>query len=157
MRGVINYYNFKYYFFQFHFTLLLYHNVKIMPTPIPQKILIRKEEITATFLAEIDKHLQDILNEKATEMMEIKDFAALQFIHPTHLSNTIKLVTGKAPCDFYEEKILSIAKQQLEANEKSINDIALSLTYDPSNFTKFFKRFTGTTPKQYRMGYLATN
>jgi AraC-like DNA-binding protein len=31
-----------------------------------------------------------------------------------------------------------------------VADIAASLTYDPSNFTKFFKRFAGLTPKQYR-------
>jgi AraC family transcriptional regulator of adaptative response / methylphosphotriester-DNA alkyltransferase methyltransferase len=32
----------------------------------------------------------------------------------------------------------------------SIAQIAGRLTYDPSNFTKFFKQYTGTTPKQFR-------
>jgi AraC-like DNA-binding protein len=31
-----------------------------------------------------------------------------------------------------------------------IAQIAARLTYDPSNFTKFFKAFTGTTPKKFR-------
>lgn len=66
------------------------------------------------------------------------------------MSNTIKLATGKHPCYFYEEKILAIAKGMLETNEKSIGAIARLLTYDPSNFTKFFKEYTGITPKQYR-------
>jgi AraC-like DNA-binding protein len=42
----------------------------------------------------------------------------------------------------------------LEENQMSINSIASLLTYDSSNFTKFFKRFTTTTPKQYREDFL---
>ncbi|RKS18404.1 AraC-like DNA-binding protein [Flavobacterium endophyticum] len=117
---------------------------------IPKKILARQNEITADFLKEIDKHLLDILEGRATEMFEIRDLAAQLFIHPTHLSNTIKLVTGKAPCFFFEEKIMVIAKSMLEENKLSIGQIATLLTFDPSNFTKFFKRFAGLTPKQYR-------
>lgn len=75
-------------------------------------------------------------------------------IHPRHLSNTIKLVTGNSPCAFFEDKILDIAKQHLEENKISITEIATMLTYDPSNFTKFFKRFAGMTPKQYRKNLL---
>lgn len=35
----------------------------------------------------------------------------------------------------------------LEKNKRSINAIASQATYDPSNFTNFFRRFTGQTPK----------
>lgn len=125
-----------------------------MAPRIPKKILARQREITTDFLKELDKHLSDIIEERATEMFEIRDIADRMHIHPTHLSNTIKLTTGKAPCYFYQEKILAIAKSMLENNENSINAIASLLTYDPSNFTKFFKRFTGQTPKQYREQFL---
>lgn len=121
---------------------------------IPKKILTRQHEITADYLENIDKHLSDIVTEKVTEMMEIRDIAAIMNIHPTHLSNTIKLTTGNSPCFYYEEKILQIAKDMLEENKMTIGSIATLLTYDPSNFTKFFKRFTKTTPKQYRESYL---
>jgi AraC family transcriptional regulator, regulatory protein of adaptative response / methylphosphotriester-DNA alkyltransferase methyltransferase len=122
---------------------------------IPQKILARQHEIVADFLQEIDKHLSDIVEGKTEEMLEVKNIADILCIHPTHLSNTIKLATGKPPCYFYEEKILGIAKSWLEKNEMSIHEIAVRLTYDPSNFTKFFKRFTGQTPKQYRETFLS--
>ena len=121
-----------------------------MVKAIPKKILARQHEITAEFLKQIDIHLDDIRNERVTEMFEIRDLAALLFIHPTHLSNTIKLTTGKAPCFFFEEKLLNIAKEMLRDNKLAIGDVARILTYDPSNFTKFFKHFEGITPKQYR-------
>lgn len=121
---------------------------------IPQKIRARQHEITETFLNEIDIHLKDVIEGRAIDMFEIRDIANIMHIHPTHLSNILKLTTGKAPCYFFEEKILNIAKNMLRDNSKSINQIAILLTYDPSNFTKFFKRFTGITPKQYREDFM---
>lgn len=129
----------------------------ILEAKLPKKILLRQHEITTDYLKEIDKHLLDIVEERSLEMFEIRDFAGILHIHPTHLSNTIKLTTGKHPCYFYEEKILNIAKGMLQTNEKSIGAIARLLTYDPSNFTKFFKAYTGMTPKQYREDYFKSS
>lgn len=125
-----------------------------MTTKIPQKILVRKDEITIGYLAIVEQHVNDFLSGKATDFYEIRDFAAQMFIHPTHLSNTIKLTTGKSPCYFFEERIVNIAKSKLEENNMSITEIAHFLTFDPSNFTKFFKRFVNQTPKQYRESFL---
>ena len=120
------------------------------PAKLPKKILLRQHEITADFLREIDKHLDDIMAGRTIEMYEIRDLADKIHIHPTHLSNTIKLVTGKAPCYFFEMKIMEIARNLLTTSNTSVSAIATRLTFDPSNFVKFFKRFQGVTPKQYR-------
>jgi AraC family transcriptional regulator of adaptative response / methylphosphotriester-DNA alkyltransferase methyltransferase len=125
-----------------------------MATKIPQKILARQHEITADFLKEIDKHLADIMAHKVMDMYEIRDIAGIMHIHPTHLSNTIKLTTGRAPCYFFEAKIMDIARGLLRDTSMPIAEIASTLTFDPSNFTKFFKRFEGVTPKQYREAIL---
>jgi AraC-like DNA-binding protein len=113
-------------------------------------MISRNEEIYQTYLALIDQHLQDILDGKAEVMWEMRDFAKRLFIHPTHLSNVIKEHTGHHPCYFYEEKLLVIAKNLLQEARYSVADIAQRLTYDPSNFTKWFKAFEGITPSQYR-------
>ncbi len=123
---------------------------------LPKKILARQHEIVNDFLLHIDRHLADLLSGKTETMHEIRDFAGLQHIHPTHLSNTIKLTTGKAPCYFFEERIMKIARQQLVETNKPVAEIAALLTFDPSNFTKFFKRFEGTTPKQFREAAFAS-
>lgn len=117
---------------------------------LPARILDRRHEITADYYRAIDAHLDDILAGRATTMYEIRDLADLLCIHPTHLSNTIKLVTGHSPCHYFEDRLMQIAREQLAVSPRPIADIALGLTFDPSNFTKFFKRFEGCTPRQYR-------
>lgn len=117
---------------------------------IPKKILARQHEITAEFQQLVVAHVADVAAGRATEMLEIRDFASQLCIHPTHLSNTIKLTTGQPPCFFFEAEILATAQQLLRDTTRPVADIAAQLTYDPSNFTKFFKRFAGVTPKQYR-------
>lgn len=71
-------------------------------------------------------------------------------IHPTHLSNTIQAEINRSPCAIYEERLVNLAKELILTTNRSIADIARHLTFDPSNFSKFFKHFTGITPKKFR-------
>jgi AraC-like DNA-binding protein len=129
-----------------------------MPRPtLPLTLFARRHEITADYLREVDRHLADIVAGRATEMFEIRDFAGILCIHATHLSTTVKEATGHSPCYFFEERILEAARQLLRDPRRSVADVAATLTYDPSNFTKFFKRFQGCTPGQYRAQVGALN
>ncbi len=113
-------------------------------------VSVRKREIVKAYIAELDKHIQQLKDGKVDRAHEIRDFAELLHIHPVHLSNTIKEVTGQSSCSFYEERLLNISKELLLTTDLSIAQIARQLTYDPSNFTKFFKHYAGTTPKKFR-------
>lgn len=109
----------------------------------------RQKEIYGQYLQQLDIHMQDLKEGKAERALEIRELAALLHVHPVHLSNTVKEVTGKSTCSFYEERLLELAKELLLTN-KTIAQVAVQLTYDPSNFTKFFKHYAGITPKQFR-------
>lgn len=122
-----------------------------------QQLKTRPEEITSDYLKALDDHLADIVEGRTTIMKEVNEIAELLHIHPTHLSNTIKLATGKSACYFYEHKIIDMAKALLEQSTESITHIAHRLTYDPSNFTKFFKAYVNKTPGQYRKDLLKNN
>jgi len=110
----------------------------------------RPEEIAANFLLELDKHIVDIVSGKKNIFNEIHDFADILCIHPIHLSNTVKEVTGKAPCYHCEGKLAVEAKKLLASSELTITQIAYRLTYDPANFTRFFKKYVGQTPSHFR-------
>lgn len=114
----------------------------------------RKNEIVGKFLSALDIHLNELKDGKIDVMYEVEFFAEnILFVAPRHLSDTIQEVLNKSACEIYQEKIISISKELLSSNHLAIGEIACRLTYDPSNFTKFFKRFTGLTPKQYREQY----
>lgn len=110
----------------------------------------RKHEIAFNYLAVLDRHFEKVKAGEFQPVYETSTFAKEMYIDETHLSDIVKEVLGKSPCTIYEEKLVGIVKVLLMDRTRSINDIAYSLDYDPSNFTKFFKRFTGTTPKKYR-------
>ncbi len=99
----------------------------------------RPAEIASKYSALIDAHLTDLLNYKTDKMLEIEDFAQMLFIHPTHLSTTIKDVTGQSACGVYQIKILDTAKDLLADSQLTIRSIALLLTYEPSQFTNGLK------------------
>lgn len=89
----------------------------------------RSQEITASFLKELDKHLVELKSGRAASTFEVKDIAALLHIHPTHLSNTIQEELKRSPCDIYEEKLLAIAKELILTTNLSIAEIARHLTF----------------------------
>ena len=118
----------------------------------------RKREIAEHYIRELDQHMQDLKSGRAIRTLDIKDLAEKLFIHPRHLSNTLHEVLGKSPCDLYEDRLITIAKELILESDESIANIARDLNFDPSNFNKFFKRFAGgITPKQFRDAHRSKN
>lgn len=121
-----------------------------MDRNIKPVISSRKKEIVKQYIGELDRHVEALKKGETDEVLEVREFAQILHLHPVHLSNTIKEVTGKSSCDLFEERLVNVSKELLLTTNMSIGAIAARLTYDPSNFTKFFKAFTGTTPKKFR-------
>lgn len=115
-----------------------------------QDILTRSEEITKNYFRFLDKHITDVVSGNVSDFMEINQIASKLFLSHKHLTDTVQKETGKHPCHFYDLKIIEQAKQMLSETDKSVSEIARILTYDPSNFSKFFRNFTGKTPGQFR-------
>ncbi|MBC7850028.1 MAG: helix-turn-helix transcriptional regulator [Chitinophagaceae bacterium] len=121
-----------------------------MSTTSPAPLSLRKKEITADYLRILDVHISDLENAIVDHALEIRELAQQLHLHPVHLSTTIKEVTGESTCYHYEMKLVAVSKKMLLTTNMSIGEIAMRLTYDPSNFTKFFKHYTGLTPKKFR-------
>lgn len=121
---------------------------------IPHNPSFRQHTLLQQYVMLLDQHLEELKQGLAEKTLEIKDFADMLHVHPNHLSNTLREAFGKSPCDLYEEKLLAAAKELLLTTTDSIAQIAHKLTYDPSNFTKFFKNYEGITPKAFRQKHL---
>lgn len=110
----------------------------------------RSEEITQNYFQFLDRHIADVVTGKVTDFMEINRIASELFVSHKHLTDTIQQETGHHPCHFYDLKIIDQAKKMLEETNLPVAEIAKILTYDPSNFSKFFKKFTGQAPGTFR-------
>lgn len=105
--------------------------------------LSRSEEICKTF-----SHL--VIQHYTTER-SIAYYAKQMNITPTHLSNTVKHVTGKTVMDIISEVVIVDAKARLKSTNIPIHEISDSLNFpNVSFFGKYFKRLTGMSPQQYR-------
>ena len=113
-------------------------------------LLKRGQEITENYFRFLDGHINDVVSGRTDEFLEINEIADTLFISHKHLTDTLQQETGHHPCHFYDDKIIEKAKDLLLNTEQSVSEIAKLLTYDPSNFSKFFKKFTGQTPGQFR-------
>lgn len=110
----------------------------------------RNQEITENYFQFLNQHIADVISGKVDEFMEINQIASELFLSHKHLTDTVQKETGNHPCHFYDLKILEHAQEMLTQTDDSVAEIARKLTYNPSNFSKFFKKFLGQTPGQYR-------
>lgn len=117
---------------------------------MPDNNTRRSEEITDQYFSFLEKHVSDVVSGDVPEFLALNQIAGELFISHQHLSDTIQRETGHHPCHFYDLRIIDEAKKMLLSSGFSVAEIARILTYDPSNFSKFFKKFVGQTPKRWR-------
>ena len=78
-------------------------------------------------------------------------YADILCITPKYLSTIINKVSGKHAAEWIHEYIILEAKALLKSTKMSLQDIAEVLNFSsPSHFGRFFKRYTGYTPKEYQ-------
>ncbi|GAB3926264.1 hypothetical protein GCM10028804_29610 [Larkinella terrae] len=125
---------------------------RLLPKPIVMPSTPKKQPIQLyeRYLQLIQTHLTELVKEKTDTMLDIQDFADQLCIHPIHLSTTIKEVTGLSACGVFQLEIVKVARQLLLEPDRKVKEVALILDFEPSQFTKWFKRISGTTPKAFQ-------
>lgn len=80
-----------------------------------------------------------------------KEYAEVLFVTPNHLNALAKDVVGKSAGELIRERVLLEAKRLLVNSDLMISQIADALNFeDNAYFTRFFKKYTGVTPEQFR-------
>ncbi len=97
------------------------------------------------------KRFFHLLEENHQKNLSLSDYSGMIGVTPNHLTQTVKLLTGKTSSQIIKAKQLMEIKRLLVHTNLSVSEIANQLNFeDQSYFTKFFKRETGLTPLQYR-------
>ncbi|ASU35881.1 helix-turn-helix domain-containing protein [Mucilaginibacter xinganensis] len=94
---------------------------------------------------------QERINACFRELREVGDYAALLNISPGHLSEVVKIQSGKPAIKHIHDRQVLEARRLLFHTANSLKEIAFDLGFsDASYFNRFFKRETGLTPAEYR-------
>ncbi|GAB4037423.1 AraC family transcriptional regulator [Spirosoma jeollabukense] len=97
------------------------------------------------------KDFQAKINEYFHELHEVGDYASLLHISAGHLSEVVKLQSGKPAIKHIHERLVLEARRLLFHTNNSLKEIAFELGFsEASYFNRFFKRETGVTPADYR-------
>lgn len=97
------------------------------------------------------KNYQAKINESFRELHEVGDYASLLHISAGHLSEVVKVQSGRPAIKHIHERLVLEARRLLFHTDHSLKDIAFDLGFsDASYFNRFFKRETGVTPAEYR-------
>ncbi len=97
------------------------------------------------------KRFFHLIEENKQKNLSLNDYANIIGVTANHLTQTVKVLTGKTSLQIIKSKQLLEIKRLLVHTNLSISEIASQLSFeDQSYFSKFFKRETGSTPLQYR-------
>ena len=84
------------------------------------------------------------------------EYADLLFVTPHHLNAICKELLGKSAGEMIRDRVVLEAKRLMINLNLSISEIAYQLNFnDNSYFSKFFKKYAGITPEEFRINAIA--
>jgi AraC-like DNA-binding protein len=93
----------------------------------------------------------ELVERDAAKRHHIADYAEELAVTPGHLSVLCSQYAGRRAKRVLDDVLVSRARRMLLYTDESAARIAASLGFeDPSYFTRFFRRQTGQSPKQFR-------
>ncbi|RFS23911.1 helix-turn-helix domain-containing protein [Chitinophaga silvatica] len=108
-----------------------------------------KQELPHNYL--LLRNFRKLVEQHYMQLRLPKDYAALLYVTPNYLNSFCRHMLGKSAGEIIRDRVLLEAKRLLTNADMSIASIAWQLNFaDNSYFTKFFKKYTGQTPEEFR-------
>lgn len=126
-------------------TAMLYEIYNIYSTRIPRKLdkRNRKDVIYDQFMRMLSEHYR--------KERSVNFYAKALCLTPKHLSSVIKKTSGRTAGEWIDQFVIFEAKSLLRSSPLNIQEIADELNFaNQSFFGKYFKHYTGMSPKEFR-------
>lgn len=108
--------------------------------------LVKKKKYLSEFL-----EFQDLVEKNCFESRKVQDYAKKMGVSTKKLNSIIKEVINVSAKTFIDERMIMQIKRLLISSDFSIKEIAYDVGFsDPTNFFKYFKKFTGSSPEVFR-------
>ncbi|PQJ12820.1 AraC family transcriptional regulator [Flavipsychrobacter stenotrophus] len=99
-------------------------------------------------------NFRKLLNTYFAEKRLPKEYAEMLYITPNHLNALCNDLLGIPAGELIRDRVLLEAKRLLVNVDVSISEIAYQLNFaDNSYFSKFFKKYAGVTPEDFRKSF----
>jgi AraC-like DNA-binding protein len=127
--------------------LLEYFLIGILRELNREEYVEEKTENEKLSVSEIARYLDDNYKEKIT----IDELSFIFKTNRTTLCKEFKNVYNKTIIEYLNDKKILKAKEKIKNTNKTLTEISEELNFDSIHyFTRFFKKITGISPKEYR-------
>jgi AraC-like DNA-binding protein len=135
-----------------YINLIIHEALKMQPSENYVSNNNAQSRITSVFLELLERQFPIETNEKPLELKTAQDYSTVLSLHVNYLNRAVKNTTGKSTTTHISERIISEAKALLQHTDWNISEIAYALGFEyPTYFNNFFKKNTGTNPKNFRL------
>jgi AraC family transcriptional activator of pobA len=135
-----------------YINLIIHEALKLQPSENFDQHRNASSRITSVFLELLERQFPIEDTEKPLQLKTAQDYARNLNVHANYLNRAVKEVTGKPTTAHISERIIGEAKALLQHTDWNISDIAYALGFEyPTYFNNFFKKNTGTNPKNFRI------
>lgn len=98
------------------------------------------------------------IEENIDEDLTLERLSKIACYSPFHFHRIFQTIAGETVQGYVKRLRMQTAAGRLRYTEQSVTDIALDASFEtPSAFTKAFKQFMGSSPRNYRSLYTAVN
>ena len=119
-----------------------------------ERQFITRQDMNLDALARFEKLFNEYFDSGLTAekgVPSVKYFADKICLSPNYFGDLVKKETGKSAKEYIQLKMLDMAKENLLDPNKTVTQIAYLLGFQyPQHFVRFFKKYEGMTPSQYR-------
>lgn len=120
-----------------------------------ERQFITRTDVNKDALTKFEQLLDDYFQSELQiqhGLPSVKYFADKICLSPNYFGDMVKKETGKTPQEHIQEKVISLAKEQMTETDETVSQIAYGLGFQyPQHLCRLFKKRVGCTPNAYRL------